>query len=248
MFGCSRCARICRSWRNRATAELALELELERLDRDFLVELVVVADGEIDRAHAAVTERAHDPIRTRSGGPPRCRRWRRPMRPRLSTTTRSDRSCRRETPPADSRRSSSSPAQRSSMKRARRRGIQRGGGVVQRLEPAKPFGIHAPGEALSAERSQTMPRRTSFSTVLTLMSRTSAISAISSPPKYFNSIARALRGIDRRQPLERLVERQQIDRSRIASPPARRRARSASRRRRAWRRGGGARGRRGSDA
>ena len=61
-----------------------------------------------------------------------------------------------------------------------------------------------------------LPSRTSFSTVLMLMSRTSAISAISSPPKYFNSIARALRGIDGRQPLERFVQRQQIHRARIA--------------------------------
>ena len=60
-----------------------------------------------------------------------------------------------------------------------------------------------------------MPRRTSFSTVFTLMLRTSPISAISRPPKYFNSIARALRASTAASRLERLIERQQIDRSRI---------------------------------
>ena len=65
----------------------ALQLELERLDRDLLVELVVVADGQVDRAHAAASERAHDPIGPEAAAGPVVVVARRPPRPRLFDDT-----------------------------------------------------------------------------------------------------------------------------------------------------------------
>jgi hypothetical protein len=71
MLGCSKWARICCSCRNRATAEPAIQLELERVDGDFFVELIVVADGQIDWPHSAPAQRAHNPVRAHP--PPRPR-------------------------------------------------------------------------------------------------------------------------------------------------------------------------------
>jgi hypothetical protein len=167
-----------------------IQIEFERLDGDLFVKLIVIADGKVDRAHSTAAERMHDAIRAHAAA--------RPVIVAVGGTGGCARDDAREPAALGPERGQQFPpkllvgsAALVDEPRAIGR-IQCGSGVVERLESLESLRVHTAG-GLNAERSQAAPRRTSFSTVLTLMPSTVAISAISRPPKNFNSIARALR-------------------------------------------------------
>ena len=175
--------------RNRGAA---VQVELECLDRDLLVELGIVADREVDRTHAAVAKGTHDPIG--SDAPAR----RRHVDAGGSRGGPFDHTGQAAASVGSERRQERTPhlfVVRAVFvdEPAAFRRTKRGGRVIERVEAPELIRIHTGGVALKNDRSHAAPSRTSFSTVLMLTFRTTAISAICNPPKNFNSIARALR-------------------------------------------------------